>query len=167
MTTTVKVITHDWPVAVTTKDDVYGGKAVFNTEHIEARSTRDFYLTCTRSLKLEELPNPDKIAATDAGATHYAWLIEAGDGNRSAPVYWDGGDWSADHLRAVRFSRKIDAERSMINLPDGMRQRHVAAVEHGWQMSKAEPQVMAEPAAIAIAAGDANASSESVTGQPA
>jgi hypothetical protein len=146
MTTTVKVITHDWPVAVTTKDEVYGGKAVFATEHLEARSTRDYYLTSSRSLKLEELPKPERTDAPDGGVTDYAWLIEAG-GNRSAPIYWDGGDWSADHLRAVRFRRKVDAERVMINIADAQRQSQMAAVEHGWITPKAEQPMAAEPAA--------------------
>lgn len=153
MTTTVKVITHDWPVAITTKDEVYGGKAAFATEHLAARSTRDYYLTSSRSLKLEELPKPDKIATEEAGVMNYAWLIEAG-GNRSAPIYWDGGDWSADHLRAVRFRRKVDAERVMINIADAQRQSQMAAVEHGWTTKVAEQPADANAAAaIPIAAG--------------
>lgn len=137
MTTTIKVITHDWPVAVTTKDELAGFKPVFNTAHIEPRSEREFYLTSARSLKFEELPKSDKGAAPDTGSTDYAWVIEA-RGNLSAPIYWDGGDWSAAHLRAVRFRRKVDAERVMINLAEAQRQPYMAAVEHGWHTSEAE-----------------------------
>jgi len=102
MTTLVKVIAHDWPVAVMTKDEYPGREAVFTPDRVEPHGERSFYLTSMRSIKFEELQKPEKPATPETGATQYAWLIEAG-GNRSAPIYWDGGDWSADHLRAVRF----------------------------------------------------------------
>jgi hypothetical protein len=42
-----------------------------------------------------------------------AWLIERGDSNPDAPTYWAGPDdmWSQDHMDAIRFARKLDAER--------------------------------------------------------
>lgn len=143
MTTTVKVTTHDWPVAVTMKDELAGFKPAFNTVHVEPRSEREFYLTNLRSLKFEELPKSENVAGA-TGSTDYAWLIEA-LGNRAAPIYWDGADWSADHLRAVRFRRKVDAERVMINLVEAHRQPHMAAVEHGWHSISTDPA--AEPQA--------------------
>lgn len=39
------------------------------------------------------------------------WVIERGDSRPSAPAYWAGDAWSQDHLDAIRFVRKLDAER--------------------------------------------------------
>ena len=41
------------------------------------------------------------------------WVIERGDSGPSGPTYWAGLDdkWSQDHLDAIRFARKLDAER--------------------------------------------------------
>lgn len=60
----------------------------------------------------------------------FAWVIEAGVTH--SPIYWDGGDWSSNNMRAVRFSRKVDAERIMINLPDEARRPEMSPAEHGW-----------------------------------
>lgn len=60
----------------------------------------------------------------------FAWVIEASE--VSAPLYWDGGDWSRNHLRAVRFSRQIDAQRIMIRIDPSMRRDDMRAAEHGW-----------------------------------
>jgi len=39
------------------------------------------------------------------------WVIENQSSQVCEPVYWGGrGDWTKDHLKAVRFSRKEDAE---------------------------------------------------------
>lgn len=60
----------------------------------------------------------------------FAYVIEAGATH--SPLYWDGGDWSSNNLRAVRFARKIDAERVMVNLPSEYRRPEMSATEHGW-----------------------------------
>ena len=40
-----------------------------------------------------------------------AWLLERGDSQVCEPLYWCGRhDWDKDHYKAVRFSRKEDAE---------------------------------------------------------
>lgn len=59
----------------------------------------------------------------------FAWVIERGDSQPSAPTYWSGPDqWSQDHLDAVRFSRKQDAERVACRLGQGYHR----IAEHGW-----------------------------------
>ena len=69
-----------------------------------------------------------------------AWLIEE---SASGPVWWTGkrpgteDQWSRDSLEAVRFSRRGDADRARLTLPDG----HLAKVtEHMWlAATKEEP----------------------------
>lgn len=67
MTTTITVETHDWPVKVTTSDDVTGThtsagveqswrSSTMTVEEVPANSSRSFYITNTRSLRFEELP---------------------------------------------------------------------------------------------------------------
>lgn len=47
----------------------------------------------------------------------YGWVIERGDSEVSAPTYWSGptatfrNGWSQNHLDAIRFARKVDAEK--------------------------------------------------------
>ena len=62
--------------------------------------------------------------------TEFAWLIEVN--GEYGPIYWDGGNWSSNHMRAVRFVRSIDADRVMINLSDADRIAGMRSVEHGW-----------------------------------
>lgn len=62
--------------------------------------------------------------------TQFAWMIEAK--GEHGPIYWDGGDWSGNHMRGVRFARSVDADRIMINLPTEYRLPGMSAVEHGW-----------------------------------
>ena len=63
--------------------------------------------------------------------TTFAWVIEAP--TATVPLYWDGGDWSSNHHRAIRYARQVDAERAMINLTDGDgRVDGMKAAEHGW-----------------------------------
>ena len=65
MTTTVKVMTHDWPVAVTIKDEVSGGDPVFTSARVEPSSEREFHLTSSRSIMFAELPKPEEPAAPE------------------------------------------------------------------------------------------------------
>jgi hypothetical protein len=70
-----------------------------------------------------------------AGEPHpdndFAWLIE--DALRQGPWYYCGiGDgWTVDHMKAIRFARREDAERMILALPHGW---HLIgkSVEHGW-----------------------------------
>ena len=41
------------------------------------------------------------------------WVIEHRNSQTCAPMYWIGNDWSPDHLLAIRFARKVDAERTV------------------------------------------------------
>lgn len=67
-------------------------------------------------------------------AAEYGWLIEDGaDERRPGPRYYElnpdtSGFWTTDHNEAVRFSRKIDAERFCNYL--GI--ENVRIVEHAW-----------------------------------
>lgn len=61
-------------------------------------------------------------------ADEVAWLIETKT-RAGEPYYWGGPAlWTTDHLRAIRFARKIDGERVAEDLDtDG-----IAVVEHMW-----------------------------------
>ena len=64
--------------------------------------------------------------------TEYAWVIERGDSSLNRPVYFTGGSifqWEVDHEKAIRFSRREDAER-LANGAYGELPTRV--VEHGW-----------------------------------
>jgi hypothetical protein len=84
----------------------------------------------------------ERLASSEGSMSTYdqfAWVIERGDS--STPIYWAGylswgdGRWSNDHLDAVRFVRKIDAERTIA----GMTQPNHRVVEHVW-IAQAEPK---------------------------
>lgn len=68
-------------------------------------------------------------------ADETGWVIERGDSEPSAPTYWAGlgdrdfdGRWSQDHMDAIRFARKLDAERVSAK----MRWPNNRVCEHGW-----------------------------------
>ena len=67
--------------------------------------------------------------------TETGWVIERGDSEPSAPLYWAGHyEWERDHLKAVRFSRKEDAERVAERertLDDGGPE-YARVCEHSW-----------------------------------
>jgi hypothetical protein len=58
MTTTIKVITHSWPVEVTTTEHGAG----CTTDIVAPNSEREFHVHSTRSLGIVELPEPAKAA---------------------------------------------------------------------------------------------------------
>jgi hypothetical protein len=64
-----------------------------------------------------------------------AWLIERFDPVQQPSPWYYGGDcggaWTTDHLKAVRYARREDAERAIMGLPNGW---HLIgrAIEHGW-----------------------------------
>lgn len=73
---------------------------------------------------------------TNALKDEFAWVIERGDSQPHSPTYWSGIDsWSQDHLDAVRFARKQDAERVAHSIRDGGYHR---VCEHGWIAGRAE-----------------------------
>ncbi len=67
----------------------------------------------------------------------FAWVIERGDSNVSRPKYWAAGQaesgrasaWTSNHAQAIRFARKVDAERVAERI---MQQIPVRICEHGW-----------------------------------
>lgn len=61
----------------------------------------------------------------------YAWMIERRSeaGNESsAPLWWDGRDFSPDPNSGVRFARKEDADT--VARTHGF--QHVTATDHVW-----------------------------------
>lgn len=66
-----------------------------------------------------------------------AWLIERGDSDPAEPKYWSGTDrdpsrfsaWTSNHQQAIRFARKIDAERVASRALKGVA---VRICEHSW-----------------------------------
>ena len=79
----------------------------------------------------------------------YGWLIEHGTSPVSSPAYYAGGGnwanepydprrssaWTSNHLHAIRFARKLDAERfaerAMAGIP-------VRVCEHAWDAALAQ-----------------------------
>ena len=45
-------------------------------------------------------------------ADEIGWVIEHKNSEPSAPPYWAGNGWEKDNLRAIRFARQVDAERT-------------------------------------------------------
>lgn len=62
-------------------------------------------------------------------AIETGWVIECGGGDALPLYYWAGlNRWSPDHLAAVRFARRVDAERvlsGIVGLP-------ARVLEHEW-----------------------------------
>lgn len=92
------------------------------------------------------VPDPDCAEAADLIATLTAalaaekeradaadesgWVIEGAWSEVSAPSYWCGSSaWSDDHMRALRFARKEDAEQAAFFMLDGM---NIRIAEHIW-----------------------------------
>lgn len=68
-------------------------------------------------------------AESDKARPEFGWVIERGDSEVCAPTYWAGPDrWSQDHMDAIRFCRKQDAERVACRLGQGYHR----VAEHGW-----------------------------------
>lgn len=68
----------------------------------------------------------------------FAWVIEHGNSPVSQPLYWTAGlpikelpprHWHSNHLEAIRFARKEDAEKIATALLEGV---PVRICEHGW-----------------------------------
>lgn len=67
-------------------------------------------------------------------ADMFAWVIEGA--HVSTPIYWDGHDWSGDHMKAVRFARQIDAQTIMSCIEPAMRRSDMRTAEHGWHVPR-------------------------------
>lgn len=69
--------------------------------------------------------------------TEYGWVIEHGASETSAPRYWAAGQidpnrssaWTGNDAHAIRFARKLDAERVAERTMKGI---PVRIAEHGW-----------------------------------
>lgn len=63
-----------------------------------------------------------------------AWVIE--HGGHPAPLYWTGrswGEWSGDHMKACRFSRRYDAQKVALAVGDPSARANAHKVaEHVW-----------------------------------
>lgn len=77
MTTTVRLITHGWPVEVQTEDNcsycTNAGQQVVShaltTETVPPHSERDFHITDTRSISFKELPVTDEAPVAELAET--------------------------------------------------------------------------------------------------
>ena len=66
---------------------------------------------------------------------NFGWVIEGAWSETSRPDYWVGSSrWSTDHTKALRFARKLDAERAASLMLDGVR---VRISEHVWTQEAA------------------------------
>ena len=62
--------------------------------------------------------------------TEYGWVIEGGWTSTDKPEYWVGSSaWSDNHLRALRFSRRQDAQQAADLMLSGV---NVRICEHAW-----------------------------------
>lgn len=68
-------------------------------------------------------------------ADETGWLIECGGHNAAPLQYFDGLGWTADHMEAIRFSRKIDGERIAVGLDS---EHQIRVVEHMWTAQSTE-----------------------------
>lgn len=60
----------------------------------------------------------------------YGWVIEGAWSHVTKPDYWQGSSaWGQDPDLALRFARKLDAERAASMMLDGVR---VRICEHVW-----------------------------------
>ena len=66
--------------------------------------------------------------------SEFGWVIEHRRSLVSEPEYWTGNGWSKNHLDAIRFARKIDAERARNGFDeyDGDDPREHRVCEHQW-----------------------------------
>lgn len=65
------------------------------------------------------------------------WVIERADSSPAEPKYWAAGQreaerssaWTSNHMEAIRFARKDDAEKVANRI---MKDIPVRIAEHGW-----------------------------------
>lgn len=58
------------------------------------------------------------------------WIIEGGWSSVSHPDYWGGSSvWSSDHMKALRFARRQDAQQAADLMLSGI---NVRICEHAW-----------------------------------
>lgn len=74
-----------------------------------SRHDKEGYISVSRDLYEGLLARSNRLKVLES-EDEVAWLIEHPREN-DAPEWWDGSEWTTDHLHAVRFSRQEDAER--------------------------------------------------------
>lgn len=86
------------------------------------------------------------------------WVIERGDSSPAKPKYWAAGQreaertsaWTSNHMEAIRFARKTDAEKTATRLFPNI---GIRIAEHEWETSGAEPRCLKGRAQLSIACG--------------
>lgn len=74
---------------------------------------------------------PGRVAVPEAAAAATAWVIEDAGSEPSTPAYFAGvHHWTRDHLKAVRFSRKQDAQ-ALVDA-GGLGSGYFRVCEHAW-----------------------------------
>ena len=78
-----------------------------------------------------------------------AWLIELKQSVSRTPTWYGETDegvlgWTSDHMKAIRFSRKWDAEKVMDDI--GVSEAFVC--EHAWDGGASKPQLRARTTGI-------------------
>lgn len=64
------------------------------------------------------------------------WVIELAASPVSSPNYWAGSSlWVPDHMKAIRFARKKDAQQAADFMLDGMK---IRICEHAWNLTAKE-----------------------------
>ncbi len=107
--------------------------------------TQDDKLQKGFSGSIEEQPlyaacvNADGLpdGGTPSEQSEFGWLIEHGESPASQPRYWAAGQidpqrssaWTENHMHAIRFARKLDAERVAKRT---MKTIAVRIAEHAW-----------------------------------
>ena len=107
----------------------------------------DDHIAADSSLNAEEIVRSSIIA--DAGPNtpingivtdETGWVIERADSPTSEPKYWCAGmldantfsAWTSNHMQAIRFARRIDAERLCERLMNP-KNISVRICEHQWR----------------------------------
>lgn len=79
----------------------------------------------------------------DAKMENSAWLIELEVSSPATPQYWIGSSaWSSDNQEAIRFARKVDAERAAMMMLDGI---NIRICEHIWDQDMTPATSMPTP----------------------
>lgn len=128
-TTIFGTVTRSYQVFWDDDDMLERDREMFRSK---ARAAIDAHLTSLSSAGM-------KVVTTTGPTEESGWLIERGDSEPSAPDYWGwstgkesddgpGLDWTRDHHEALRFARKVDAER----YAEDIGWNNVRICEHGW-----------------------------------
>lgn len=80
--------------------------------------------------KLEIQTEIERRAMKRESGEESGWVIELAASEPCSPQYWAGSSlWVPEHLKALRFARKQDAQQAADFMLDGMK---IRICEHGW-----------------------------------